>query len=261
MIFLKNLQRYKNVIHGILERKDGSVNPFSNSKTEENILKALKKLGYKDAEVDNLIFADQVHGQNIYFCPPGVGGYIKLQTDGLITKTPGQILIIKTADCLPILIYDPKQGKVGAIHAGGEGIMKGIIEMTIKAFNSQPSSLIVGIGPHIRKCCYYLKKGNENLAQKSKLKKYIQKRKGKFYIDLTQIVIDKLLKLGVRKENIEDCSICTFCQAERFYSARKKRRAARDLSKRKRTISLFWKLYRIITGGLKQMCRTKLRKI
>ncbi len=223
MIFLKNLKKYKNVIHGILERKDGSVNPFSNSKTEENILRALKELGYKNAKVDNLIFADQVHGRNVYFCPLDIGGYIKLQTDGLITKTPGQSLVIKTADCLPILIYDPREKKVGAIHAGREGIIKGIIEAAIKVFNSRPSSLIVGIGPHIRKCCYYLKKKNENLTQDSELKKYIQERNGKFYFDLTQIAIDKLLKSGVRKENIEDCGICTFCQAERFYSARKRK--------------------------------------
>ena len=239
MIFLKNLQRYKNVIHGVLERKDGSVNPFSNPRTEENILRALKKLGYKNAEVDNLIFADQVHNKNIYFCPPGVGGYIKLQTDGLITKTSGQILVIKSADCLPILIYDPKQGKVGAIHAGREGITKGIIEMTIKAFNSQPSSLIVGIGPHIRKCCYYLKKENENLTQESELKKYIQKRDGKFYVDLTQVVIDKLSKFGVRKENIEDCGICTFCQAERFYSARKREKQPEIYQKEKEQFPCF----------------------
>jgi len=222
MIFFKNLRKYKNIIHGVLERKDGSVNPFSNPKTEKNILRALKKLGYKNAEVDNLIFAQQVHNENVYFCPPGVGGYIKLQADGLVTKTPGQILVIKTADCLPILIYNPERKKVGAIHAGAEGIRKGIIEMAIKSFNSQPSSLIVGIGPHIRRCCYYLKKKNENLTREAGLKKYIQRKNGQLYLDLTQIAIDKLLESGIRRENIEDCGICTFCQSERFYSARQK---------------------------------------
>ena len=242
MIFFKNLKKYKNVVHGILEREDGSVNPFSNPKTEENILRALKKLNYKDAKVDNLIFAEQVHSPKVYFCPPGIGGYIKLQTDGLVAKTRGQILIIKTADCLPILIYNPKQEKVGAIHAGREGIMKGIVEMAIKAFDSQPSILIVGIGPHIRKCCYYFKKNNGNSAREAKFRKfrnYVQERKGKFYLDLTQIVVDKLLKSGVKKENIEDCGICTFCQAERFYSARKREEKPEIYQKEKEQFPCF----------------------
>ena len=232
MIFFKNLKKQKNVIHGVLERKDGSVNPFSNPRSEENVLKALKKLGFKNCRVDNLIFAEQVHSSNIYFCPPGIGGYIKLQADGLITETPGQILIIKTADCLPILIYDSHGNKIGAIHAGKEGLIKGIIEETLKIFNSSPASLIVGIGPHIRKCCYFLKETKKIYSQ-NPWEKYLQKRNGKFYFDLTQIAKDKFLKMGVRKENIEDSGICTFCQGKRFYSARKKAKEPNSLAKEK----------------------------
>ena len=223
MIFFKNLKKQKNIVHGILERKEGSVNPFSNPKSGENILNALRKLGFKDYQVDNLIFADQVHGINVYFCPPDRGGYIKLQTDGLISQTPGQILVIKTADCIPLLIYGSKKGRVGAIHAGRESLMKGIIEEAIKIFSS-PSSLIIGIGPHIRKCCYSLNEKKEaslNSVFQEPWGKYLQKRNDKFYFDLTQIAKDKLLKLGVKKENIEDSGICTFCQGEKFYSARK----------------------------------------
>jgi len=220
MIFFENLKKQKNLIHGVLERKDGSVNPFSNPKSEENILKVLKKLGFKNCQVDNLIFAEQVHGTNVYFCPSDIGGYIKLQTDGLISQTPGQILVIKTADCLPLLIYDPLKKKVGAIHAGRKGLMKGIIEEAIKTFGSS-SSLVVGIGPHIRKCCYSLSERNKVYFQVP-WKKYLQKRNNQFYFDLTQIAKDKLLKIGVKKENIEDSGICTFCQGKRFFSARKK---------------------------------------
>ncbi len=222
MIFFENLKKYKNVIHGILEKKDGQVNPFSNSKAEENILRALKKLNYKDAKVDNLIFAEQIHDSKVYSCPSGPGGYIKLETDGLITKNPNQILIIRTADCVPILIYDPDQNKVGAIHAGRKSIMKGIVETAVKDFNCKPSSLIIGIGPHIRKCCYYFEKDIKAFASGTEVEKYIEEGKGRFYLDLTQIVIDKLLESGVKRENIEDCGICTFCEAERFYSARKR---------------------------------------
>jgi len=222
MIFFENLKKYKNVIHGVLEKKDGQVNPFSNSKAEENILRALKKLGYGDANVDNLIFAEQVHDSKVYSCPSGLGGYIKLETDGLITENPNQVLIIRTADCVPILIYDPDQKKVGAVHAGRKSIMKGIIETAVRNFNCNPSSLIVGIGPHIRKCCYCFEKDIKTLISAPEIKKYVRENERKFYLDLTQIVVDKLLESGVKRENIEDCGICTFCEAERFYSARKR---------------------------------------
>jgi len=222
MILFKNLKKYKNLIHGILERKEGSVNPFSNFESGENILKAVRKLGWKSAKIDNLIFAEQIHNKNVFFCPPDIGGYIKLGVDGLITKNRGQILIVKTADCIPLLIYDSKEKKIGAIHAGREGLIKGIIENTIKIFNSDPSYFVVAIGPHIRECCYFLKGKNKNYSRHPEWKKYIQKKNKRFYFNLTKIVIDKLFKAGVRKENIEDCGICSYCQAEKFYSARRK---------------------------------------
>lgn len=161
MIFFQKLSQYKNLIHGVLERKDGPVNPFSVPKTEENILKALEKIGYKNFSVENLIFAEQVHGKKVYFCPPKIGGYIKLGVDGLISETTGQILVIYTADCLPILIYDPKRKRIGAIHAGKKGLIKGIIENAVATFKADPASLIIGIGPHIRSCCYDLKEDAE----------------------------------------------------------------------------------------------------
>jgi len=222
MFFFRHLKKQKKLIHGILERKEGVVNPFSCRESEENILKALDKSGFENYRVDDLIFAEQVHSNNVYLCPPGVGGYVKLKTDGLISRTPGKILVIKTADCVPILIYNPEQEQVGAIHAGREGLMKGIIEETFKFFT--PSSSIVGIGPHIRKCCYSFNKKKEaplNFIFQEPWKKYLQGRNNKFYFDLTKLAEDKLLKVGVKKENIEDSGICTFCERKRFYSVRR----------------------------------------
>ncbi|MEK7173071.1 MAG: peptidoglycan editing factor PgeF [Patescibacteria group bacterium] len=221
MIFFKNLEQHKNILHGVLERKDGSVNPFSNAKAEENVLWAVKDAGHGQVAVDNLIFADQPHGNNVYHCPSDIGGYIKLNTDGLISASSGQVLVVKTADCLPILIYDPEKNQVAAIHAGRKGLIKGIIENATIALNSNIRSLIVGIGPHIKKCCYHLKEQDKEIKD-SKWQKYSQERDGKYYFDLTQIAFEQLQNLGIKKENIEDMGICTFCEAERFFSARKR---------------------------------------
>jgi len=222
MIFFKNLQQYKNVAHGVLERKDGSVNPFSNVRAEENVLRAVKNSGYGQTTVDNLIFADQAHGNNVYYCPPGIGGYIKLNADGLACASLGQILIVKTADCLPILIYDPEKKQAAAIHAGRKGLTKGIIQKAIAALNSNSKTLVLGVGPHIKKCCYFLREKDEKYARDPQWQKYVEERDGKYYFDLTRIAFDQFQDLGVKKENIEDMGICTFCEAKRFFSARKR---------------------------------------
>lgn len=202
-----------------MEKKEGSIGSFFDSKSKNNILKAVKKAGFKKAKVDNLIFSEQVHGTLAYFCPQPCAGQIAAKADALVSRTPDQILVLKAADCVPLLIYSPKEKKVAAIHAGRESAIKGIIENTLKNFN-HPGSLLIGLGPHIRKNCYFLRGEAKKYSRQKNLKKYIEKRNNKLYFDLTELVKDKLLKSGVREENIEDCGICTFCEADRFFSSR-----------------------------------------
>lgn len=220
MLFFDIFSKQKNLVHGVMEKKEGSINPLFNPRSKNNILKALKKIGCKKTSVDNLIFAEQVHGEHVYFCPQPGGGQIAAKADALVSRTPGQILVLKTADCVPLLIYSPKEKKVAAIHAGREGTIKGIIENTLKNFK-EPKLLLVGVGPHIRKDCYFLRGEAKKYSRHKNLKKYIAERNNKLYFDLTELVKDKLLKSGVREENIEDCGICTFCEADRFYSSRR----------------------------------------
>lgn len=219
MIFFEIFSSQRNLIHGVMEKKEGSVGSFFDSKSKNNILKAVKKAGAKKAKINNLIFSEQIHGVNVYFCPPLCGGQVISRTDALVSKTPSQILVVKTADCVPLLIYSPKEKKVAIIHAGREGAIKGIIKNTLKKF-SRPDLLLVGLGPHIRKDCYPLRGEAKKYSRNKNLKKYIEERNNKLYFDLTELVKDKLLKLGVREENIEDCGICTFCESDRFFSSR-----------------------------------------
>ena len=219
MIFFNNLNQYKNeIIHGVMEISDGSANPFSNQKAVENVLKSLKKLGF-NFKPNNLVFADQIHSANSCFCQEG--GIIKLKTDALISNRKKIVLVIKTADCLPILFYDYKNKIISAVHAGRKGLEKGIIGKTIRKSGVEPKNLIIGIGPHIKKCCYYLRGGAVKKYQSDK--KYTIRKNGKIYLDLTKMAVDQLTGIGVKKENIEDSGICTFCQGKgRFFSARRR---------------------------------------
>jgi YfiH family protein len=207
------------VLHGVSEVKFGSM------EDRKRAIKFLESLGYKNLKLENFVFAEQVFGNKVHVCKKEDGGREIKGVDGLITNLPNQILSIKSADCLPILIYDKKKRVIAAIHGGRECLIKGILERTIrkmeKEFNCQAEDLLVAIGPHIRVCHYWLKEKTYQKLKTTKFKKYFLRKDGKIYFDLTKLAIDQLLKLGVKKENVEDSKICTFCQWKRFFSFRK----------------------------------------
>ncbi len=78
--------------------------------------------------------------------------------DGLVTSTPGLLLAVKTADCVPVLVADVKNRAVGAFHAGWRGTVARVVEKGIgemqRQFGSEPRDLRAVIGPSIRRCCY-----------------------------------------------------------------------------------------------------------
>lgn len=226
MIFLKNLKEQEEIVHGIMEVQDGSFNFFRNENAVHNLVKTFRKAGAR-GNAEDVILTDQVHGKNVHITLPDLSGYIKLETDGLISQNPGQILAVKTADCLPVLIFNPKKKMVAAIHAGRQGLRKGILQETI-AKMGYASSLIIGIAPHIKKCCYSFALQDKRLwkenARDPFWEDYIQKKDNTLYLDLTQVAIDQLEKLGVQQKNIEISEFCTFCAQKRFFSARARKK-------------------------------------
>jgi YfiH family protein len=207
------------ILHGVSGVKFGSM------KDRKKAIKFLESLGYKKIKLKNLVWAEQVFGSKIHICKKEDGGREIKGVDGLITNLPNQILSIRSADCLPILIYDKKKKVVAAIHGGRECLVKGILKEAIKKmkknFKTKPQDLLVAIGPHIRVCHYWLKEKTYQRLKRTKFKKYFVKRTKKIYFDLTRLAIDQLLNLGIKKENIEDSKICTFCHWKRFFSFRK----------------------------------------
>jgi YfiH family protein len=207
------------ILHGVSEVKFGSM------KNQKRAIKFLESLGYKNLKLEDFVWAEQVFGKKVHICKREDRGRKIRGVDGLISNLPGQILAILSADCVPILMYDKKKRVVAAIHGGRECLIKGIIEETIKKmreiFKCNPEDILVAIGPHIRVCHYWLKEETYQKLKKMKFKNYFVKGEDKVYFDLTKFTIDKLLKLKIKKENIEDCKICTFCDWKRFFSFRK----------------------------------------
>jgi YfiH family protein len=103
-----------------------------------------------------LVHVKQIHSSITH--PVNVAPRGVLTGDGLITNTPGLLLAVKTADCVPVLVADLKRRVVGAFHAGWRGtaarvVEKGIGEMR-RQFGSLPRDLRAAIGPSVRRCCY-----------------------------------------------------------------------------------------------------------
>ena len=140
--------------------------------------------------------------------------------DALISDAPGIGLAIRTADCLPILIADPKNRAVAAIHAGWRGVVSEIASKAVDAmcrqFSSKPEDLVVAIGPGIGRCCFEV--GPEVSAQFG--------FSGRTKIDLVETTCRQLGRNGVRMGQISAVGICSCCNPELFESYRRDREAA-----------------------------------
>lgn len=162
---------------------------------------------------------NQVHGNNIIIAEKcgnlGIG-------DGLITEACDIFLCGTFADCISILVFEPERQLVGLFHAGWKGVLKEIavrgIENICKLYNVQPDNLLVGISPHIKQCCYVVKKDTAYLFNQKFLKK-IDNEHWKLNIENT--IIGQLLDVGIKEKNIETSDFCTSCNEDMFFSYRR----------------------------------------
>lgn len=144
--------------------------------------------------------------------------------DALITNKINTPLVIKTADCCGILLYDKRKQVIATIHSGWKGtlnnITKNTVKLMIKEFNSNPQDIYAHLYPSIRSCHFEVEydvysKFKNNIKD---IDKYVNQKDIKYYIDLQSIIKDNLKELGIT--NITDSNICTFCHNNIFHSYR-----------------------------------------
>lgn len=170
-------------------------------------------------EKPQIAFLKQIHSSKInYIEKPG-----EYTGDGLITQKNGIVCSVRTADCMPIILYGPDLGITGIIHMGWRGAKDGILD-NIK-YDLSSFKALVGVG--MRKCCYEV--GNEFLGY-SEFKGFVKKIKDKLYFDPIQFIKNKLFSHGLKKENFFDLDICSFCSKEGFFSFRRDKTQKRTLS-------------------------------
>ena len=140
--------------------------------------------------------------------------------DGLVLSKPGLFGIIKTADCLPVLVVDPRRRQLAAVHAGWQGTLGRILERGMAALTgtgSDSADLIVALGPCIRNCCYEVgPEFPERFAGEGHDVDRIFRGR---HLDLIAANRSQAEKAGVGR--ILDSGLCTCCSPESFYSHRR----------------------------------------
>ena len=148
--------------------------------------------------------------------------------DALIAAHPGKLLCIRTADCIPILIADPRSHAVAAIHAGWRGTVADVGGATILAmrrlFGAIPQDLLAAIGPGIGPCCFEV--GPEVSAQFREIFPERNDLGIHASVDLSEANRRKLIGAGLDPENIVSDTRCTRCDGAFFHSWRRDGAAA-----------------------------------
>jgi YfiH family protein len=258
-ILKSDLLEFPWLVHGFSARKGGVSECYGGSAlnlgftkhdqrqaVEQNRSAFLKQLDGNDEWrliTIRQIHSDLVHEVNTSDAHP--------TGDGLITKTTRLLLGIQTADCLPILIADPKQRAVGAVHAGWRGTLARIAAKAVgemqRAFGSLPGDLRIAIGPSIHACCYEVgeevgERFHSQFAYAAELLREVRQidpvrekyplmflsarppghgdEQPKFYLDLVAANIHQLVEADVLRENIAASPLCTSCRSDLLFSYR-----------------------------------------
>lgn len=242
--FFESFLEQEGICHFVSDRRGGfSEAPYDSlnlafhvgddpEKVIENRRLVARSLGIP---LSNFTFAKQVHGANVKIITEEFRGRGAIEqetaidnTDAMITAVPNICLTVLSADCVPILFYDPRKRVVGVAHAGWRGtaqlIAKKTVRMLKEEFNCQPSDILVGIGPSIGPCCYEV--GEDVIFQMERVlgegQIYIEKGpvEGKGFLNLWEANKRQILEEGIPEGNIEIAKVCTYCNAGLFFSGR-----------------------------------------
>lgn len=198
----------------------------------ENYRRLLSAAGMP--EMGRLVLARQVHGDALRVCTgadagKGLDRPRDFEADGLMTDERGLTLAVFTADCIPILLYDPVRRAVAAVHAGWRGTALGIAAKAVRqmadVYGCRPEHLRAAIGPGISRCCFETD-GDVPEAMRRALGAEAEQmifpvpgKPGRWRVDLKALNEHWLRRAGVRE--IDRSDECTHCYPERYWSHRR----------------------------------------
>lgn len=192
------------------------------------------KRACSELSLQSLYFLQQTHSILGYHVPtPTIQPAFATEGDFLITNTPAVGIGVMTADCLPIVIYDPTQHACATIHAGWKGTTNGIITKALQELNCiNPASLHLFFGPHAKSCCYEVStEFVVNLPHTQAAQQSTENRYGLWYFSNEIYNRVLLAEYGVNPQQIHtDYALCTMCDHQYFSHRRQGTSAGRQMT-------------------------------
>lgn len=183
------------------------------------------------ATLDRFLTVSQVHGTDLLVIDapnPEFGHFLKLECDGIVTNQPGLMIAVGIADCVPILLHDPVQRVVAALHAGWKGTAGNIagkgVESLVNLFGSKVADIRAAIGPCIGACCYEVDAPVRDEFKKSGAAWDLiaqEKERGKWALDLGKANALQLSDAGISPAHLDQSGLCVSCSPELFFSYRR----------------------------------------
>ena len=197
----------------------------------------------------------QIHSAIVRVAGDGVTA--GMRGDSLLAAKPGELVGVKTADCLPVLVADTRRRVVAAVHAGWRGMAKRVVEKTAgemrRRFGCAPRDLEAAIGPGIRACCFevgpevfeefacqfpdagefcrpdppnpaLIMLPRQIMTGGHALMRNLESDRGR--VDLAEAARRQLAAAGLAPGSIYDSGLCTACDLERFWSYRREKEGA-----------------------------------
>ena len=184
-------------------------------------------------DTDRMAFTRQVHKADVRIATLAdiheLYTEVPYEADGLVTNIPGLALICFTADCVPVLLHDPVNGVIAAVHCGWRSSVADILAKTVRtmcSLGSVPGDIRAAIGPAISYCCFQVggevvEAAREYLGgDMAGLYRPDPAAEGKYLLDLKHCNARRLVQLGLREENIDVSGECTRCSHEKYWSHR-----------------------------------------
>jgi hypothetical protein len=188
---------------------------------------------------DRVVSLNQVHGREVAVIRPALSPE-RPRADALVSDASDVALVVRAADCVPLLIGDSRTGAVGAVHAGWRGtaarVSVGAVEALAREFGSRPADLVVAIGPSIGACCYevgpdlvdaFAAEGHERYLID---RWFLTARDRRMRLDIVGANRDQLILAGVREENIYATALCTAMRLDVLTSFRREKDQAGRLA-------------------------------
>ncbi|MGE5140323.1 MAG: peptidoglycan editing factor PgeF [Rudaea sp.] len=230
------LGEFPNVVHAVTTRHGGVSEPPFNTlnlgsfvgDTAENVRENHERVhAALGLDPGSTVDARQAQASAVARVGASEHGTRIQNVDALITDVPGLPLLLRFADCVPILFYDPTHRAIGLSHAGWRGTVAKVVSNTVRemqsVFRTEPADLYAVIGPSIGPCCYTVGPDVQEQVRTSfpHVPGILGRQNGTTHLDLWEANALQLRELGV--ENIEISGLCTSDRTDEWYSWRREK--------------------------------------